>query len=558
MAANPKNLAVQKQVRFPTPVGGINTLDNVMVLGPEYAFAMNNFIARPTGLEFRKGWKNWTDFGDDFDDAVQTLMYYSSPSGTVDKMFASTADAASSIFDVTLPITSAPVALFTPGVGALVPGEWFWVNFTTPGDSFLCAVSQGLGYYTYTDAAGWVKVLNGASPGQVKFEYQSVTYNVEDMSYIFSWKSRLWFLHGDKGLVWYLPVNQVTGDATALDLGQFMKRGGAWAFGTGWTFDGGEGMDDNLVFVSSNGDMVIYEGDDPDTAGEFKLKGSWYIGRVPVGRRGHCQYRGSVIIATEFGILDVAQLVSGKMPTDADATIGAKFNPSLAKHISETINFRYWQLISYPKENFVYVLSPAIEAENAVEISFIMDHFSKGWSTQSLFPAFCAVVFQGQMYFGTKDMTYGDTQQYQGGRIGEAFSGAKDDASLTDAEIGNEVTGFFQAGFYDYGTPTKNKRAQRVRLLGVSDGIPGCFIAIFSEYALQTNRQAPLPNLAGESLWNVALWDVAIWSARATTFKRWFGVAGFGKKLSVAAAVRSGGATLVTDYEVTFEEGIGL
>ncbi len=551
-------LAVQKQVRFPTPVAGINTLDNVMAMGPESAFLVNNFVARPTGLEIRKGWKNWTDFGDDFLAAVQTLMYYVSPTGTVDKLFASTAEAASPIYDVTAPITAPPVALFTPGAGAFQPGEWYWVNFTTPGNSFLCIQAEGLGYYQYTASGGWVKILNGVLAGRVDFTHLGVTYPVEEMSYIFSWKSRLWFLHGTKGLVWYLPVNSVTGVAAALDLGQFMRRGGEWAFGTGWTFDGGEGMDDNLVFVSSNGDMVVYEGDDPDTAGQFKLKGTWFIGRVPAGRRGHCQYRGSIIVATEFGILDVAQLVSGKLPTDADATIGAKFNPSLATYISTTINQKYWQLLSYPGENFVYVVSPAVEAESAISIAFLMDHFTKGWSTITNFPAYCAVVYQGQMYFGTIDMVYGDVSQYQGGRIAQAFSGYKDDASLTDVAIGAEVTGFFQSGFYDFGSPTKNKRAQRVRMLGVSDGVPGYVIVVKSEYDVSSSITAPPPLSGNQSLWDVALWDQAIWAARATTFKKWFGVAGFGKKLSTAAAIRGSGFTLITDYEVTFEEGIGL
>ena len=47
--------------------------------------------------------------------------------------------------------------------------------------------------------------------------------------------------------------------------------------------------DDYLVALSYQGDVVIFKGYDPDTAGSdpnaFQLHGIWYVGAVPVGHR---------------------------------------------------------------------------------------------------------------------------------------------------------------------------------------------------------------------------------------------------------------------------------
>lgn len=539
--------ADQKQVRYPVPVGGINTRDNVMDIGVEYGYWINNLLSRPTGLEVRRGWKYWLANGFAFNGEVRTLMPYSNPGGVNNKLFASTSEINSPIYDITDPNTS-PAVAFTPASGAFREGEWSSLNFNTPTTSFLCAVLFGSGYYLYDTTAGWRKVADGSGAGAIKFEHAGTTYLSSTMLFCFSWKSRLWFLQGSTGLAWYLPVNQVTGTAKAIDLGQFLRHGGGLAYATSWTFDSGNGIDDNLIFVGNNGDMVIYQGTNPDTAANFQLKGQWYVGRIPVGRRGFCAYGGDVVIITEYGMMSVSELVSGKLASLADENmIGAKYNPSLARYVSDYISNYYWQVVSYPGQEVLFVCSPALEPEFQMDVTFTMSHFSKAWSTHTNIPALCAEVFQGQMYFGTKD-----------GKIALAFSGFHDGASYDGVEQGNEVTGYLQTGFYDMGSSTANKRATRLRLLGRCDGNPGYMAAIKSEYDLENMIQAPGPAANDKPLWDVALWDQATWQSRTSTFKRWFGVSSFGKKLSVQIAIRGLGYTLLTDYEVTFTEGIGL
>jgi len=538
MAAN------QKQVRFPVPIGGINTRDSVMSLGPEYGYIINNMLARPTGLEVRPGYREWLPIGQAFTGEVRTLMYFSDPGNQNNKLFACISAADSPIFDITLPNT-APGVGFAAGLGATRPGEFNWVNTTTSAGAYLCTVIHGVGYFTFNTVSGWVKIPDGTGAGKVDFEAGTTTAN---MLFIFVFKNRIWFLEAGKAAAWYLPVNAITGTAKKLELGKFLQHGGGFAFAATWTYDAGSGMDDNLLFVGNNGDLVIYEGNDPEVATDFKIKGQWFIGRVPPGRRGFCQYGGDTIIVTEYGIVSVSDIVSGRITNPKDqSVVGGKYNPSLSRFVSDYITDFYWQIVSYPSEELLYLSAPALDPDFNYPIGFSMGHFSKAWTTHSNIPTFSLVVYRGLMLGGTK-----------GGKVYEMFSGANDNASYDGTVPGTEVTATFQTNFSDYGSPTLNKRVGRVRLLGLSDGQPSFLAYMRAEYDLTQGVSATPNSPIGRSSWDVATWDAATWQARSSTFKKWFGVAGFGKKIAAQFSVRGTGKTLVTDYEATFEEGIGL
>jgi hypothetical protein len=51
-----------------------------------------------------------------------------------------------------------------------------------------------------------------------------------------------------------------------------------------WTVDGGDGPDDRAVFVTSEGEVIVYQGTNPSSATTWAKIGSYYIGK-PLGRR---------------------------------------------------------------------------------------------------------------------------------------------------------------------------------------------------------------------------------------------------------------------------------
>jgi hypothetical protein len=170
------------------------------------------------------------------------------------------------------------------------------------------------------------------------------------------------------------------------------------------------------------------------------------------------------------------------------------------------------------------------------------------WSSFTVMEPLCCEVYGSAFIFGSRN-----------GKVYQGFYGFRDDDSYDGTtNVGNEVTGRFQAAFSSFGVPTLNKRAQRVRVLGRCNGEPAVAVAIRNEYNIDQILSPPAPALAPNASWDVALWDLALWQATSSTFNRWIGVTGFGKMLALQCAVRGTGYTLITDYEITFLEGYGL
>ena len=536
----------QKQIRLPASVGGLNLGSAAYNIPVEDAFVVDNVVLRPFGLEVRKGWRYWVPSANGFSGEVRTLMAFNSSIEANDRLFAAPNVLGGAVYNVTTPDT-APTLAFTPSTPPTVLGEWYSVNYRTPAGNFLCAVAAGAGYYTYSTVAGWAEVVSGNGAGKIEFPVGDTT-TAKDFATCFTWKNRLWFIKKDSSVAYYLPVQAITGKVASFDFGPQLTHGGSISFGADWTYDGGSGMDDFLIILGTNGDMLVYQGTDPAAATTFELKGVWYVGRLPTGRRGFCQHGGDLLILTEFGLQRVSDNVSGRIVDPiGQASIAPKFNPWLARVITRDIADAYWFLLPYPVEEMLYTGSPVISLTTTQRVSYIMNALTNNWSSVSGLDTLCAVLFQGRFMYGTRT-----------GKVQQAFYGIRDGDSYDGTTHGNEVTAQINTGFYDFGSPTANKTATRIRLCGITQGPFAFYAKIVPEYNILENQPSPAPPALQGYLWNVGLWDQATWEELRATFHDWFGVAGFGKKLALQLSFRSQGGTVITDYEVTYKEGIGL
>ena len=62
--------------------------------------------------------------------------------------------------------------------------------------------------------------------------------------------NRLWFADDSTWRVYYLPLQQKTGELKYLPLNAMFRRGGTIRAMYTWTIDGGAGMDDQLVIFT--------------------------------------------------------------------------------------------------------------------------------------------------------------------------------------------------------------------------------------------------------------------------------------------------------------------
>jgi hypothetical protein len=114
-------------------------------------------------------------------------------------------------------------------------------------------------------------------------------------------KNQVWFTQNDTLKGWYLPTLSIQGAANYIDMSSVAQLGGYLvAVGT-WTIDAGYGVDDNLVFITSNGEIIVYAGTDPSDVTKWGLIGVWRTGK-PVGKRCLIKYGGDIVALTYNGV----------------------------------------------------------------------------------------------------------------------------------------------------------------------------------------------------------------------------------------------------------------
>jgi hypothetical protein len=533
------------QERFALPTGGLNFQANTMTMGPDDAYVLDNLIARTQGLELRKGWQYWVPQASSFTVPVRTIMPFIAQSSADSKLFAGVAD--NKVYDITA-LDTIPVLSLTPSTPADISGEWYFTNYVAAYATNLCMVAAGAGYYRYNKATGWKEILigNGTDGNSVTFPVGDTT-TTKDFAFCWVFKNRLWFIRKQSAVCYFLPTGQTAGVLAMWDFGPQLIHGGSLAWAANWTYDSGQGIDDSLILASDSGDVLIYQGTDPVNATTFSLKGVWFIGRLPAGRRGFGQYGGDVFAVTEYGVTRISDLVAGKThTTEMMGTIGQKINPFLAQAVSGTIGQTYWYITPYPTEELIFVGSPNITADGDLQ-SYSMNSLNGSWNTISKITPLCAATFYGKMIAGNRD-----------GSVIQCFVGYKDGDTPGGSGAGSDITGRMIGSFLEYGSPVANKRMLRVRLYGLADGRPIWAAKFLAEYDIYSvlNVYGLVP--VSSYVWDVARWDQALWQAGKTTFKQWYGTSCFGKKVALQLAISGTGATLATDYEAAFESGLGL
>jgi hypothetical protein len=515
-----------------------------MDMGPRDAYLLDNAKVTPQGLEIRKGYRSWLPDEDLFANPIKTIMPYVTGTGT-DKLFAAESDSASTIWDVTTP-NSAPSISHTPATPATNPGVFSYTMFVTAAQPYLIAVAEGAGVFKY-DGTSWAEIPTGGGAGQIQFPGGDPT-TTKDLAFVWVWKNRLWFCKKESPVAYFLPTGQFAGTLSAQDFGPQFIHGGYLYFGASWTYDSGSGVDDGLILASTNGDILLYQGTDPTSATDFQLKGVFYAGRPPIGRRSFCTHGGDLLLVTEYGIVSMSDLVSGRLHTaQITGSLGYKVNPVLSSQVSRLSDQEFWFLLPFPTEEILFLGSPLIHNILTIRQSYIMNSITNAWSTVSDLNLLCGDLWEGKMIAGDRD-----------GQVVHAFTGSNDGVSSDGSVVGAAVTARMQGSFLGYDSDTQNKRALRVKVYGLADGVPTFYATMKSEYDLKQLISVPSPVDTTAAVWDSALWDGALWDSFIGSFHKWFGVSGFGKKLSLQMAMRGSGPTIFTDYEFTYEVGIGL
>lgn len=257
----------------------------------------------------------------------------------------------------------------------------YGINFTnSAGNAFL--VSAGWGVKIFDGASWTVPVITGPS-------------DPTKLSYVWSFKRRLFFLStaaGEETYAWYLPVDSIQGEAKKFPVGPNFTRGGYLVSGGAWTLDGGNGPDDYCFFVSSEGEVAIYEGIDPSSADSFALVGVFYLGKV--GDAACWVKEGAdVLISSAFGIFSLSKIVKGVVVTPAVAETS-----EIAEIWSRISNRRPFKLAYFTGMSMLVAYNS--------DACFAQNRETKAWTELPLYLAACFVQINLTIASSSTDLNF--------------------------------------------------------------------------------------------------------------------------------------------------------
>jgi hypothetical protein len=492
------------------PIGGLNARDSLAAMPPQDAVILNNFFCSPTTVDLRRGYIQWAT---GLPNWVESLLPYTS--ATSQKLFAASGTA---IYDAT-----ANAAVGAAVVSGLANARFQHCNFGTAGGQFLLNVNGADKLRGY-DGTSWWADGDGT--------HDITGFNTSLAVHINSFKNRVYLVEKDSFSVWYLPLSSISGAAQELDLSSLFRLGGYLMAMATWTIDNAAGIQEYAVFLSSQGEIALYQGYDPSTAGSWSLVGMFRVGR-PIGRRCFTKIGSDVVVVSADGAFPLSKALLTDRYQLQDALSNKIVNLMNEAVQSYSANFG-WQPCLYPLGSKLLINVPV--QENSQQIQFVMNTINGAWQTFSDWNAACFEVLQDTLFFGGN------------GVVCKADYGNEDN--------GGNITGTAKTAFQYFGAPGQLKRWTMMRPIFNTAASLSPAIRLDIDFEDITPTQtATYSGLLGTP-WDTALWDTFPWQTAATIQKSWQGANGVGYCAAFHMVVTCGPTSLqwmAIDY--VYEKG---
>jgi hypothetical protein len=476
MAANLRPTGQTKTL--PAPLGGWNSRDSLAMMAPTDAVTLNNWWPRTSDMLNRRGSTVWAT---DLPAAVNTLMTYG---GTTNQEMYAVSNGA--IYDVTT-----QGAVGSPVMTGLGNSAIQYVNFANAGGSYLVGVNGEDDLILYNGST-W-RHLNSLSTPAV------LGVDTDKFTQVNLWKRRLFYVEKESMTVWYMPVDSIGGTALPLNFGALFKKGGYIVATATWTLDAGYGSDDNLVIITSRGEVAVYNGTDPDNAATFALIGVYELGSPVSSPRCFVKFGGDLLLITLDGIVPLSKaLISTRV--DSRVAISDKISGAMTDATTQYQDNFGWQGIVFPKVNmllFNIPVSPNVEAQQ-----FAMNTLTNAWTKFTGWNANCFELYNDDLYFGSATKVY------------KAWDGYND--------AGAQISCICQQAYNYFDAPAQLKHWKLARPILFANLPPQLSINMDVDFEQSQNYSIPsvTPMANPYGIWDDNIWDNAVW-ANTQIYKNW-------------------------------------
>jgi len=487
-----------------SPVTGWNTRDALDAMAATDAVEMDNWYPDAGGVYLRNGYQSYaTGLGS----TVQTLAEFNS--GTTRKFLGASNG---SFYDISL-----AGAVGAPLASGFTGNAWQWIQF--------------LGRTFFVNGQDTMQVYDGTSFSNAGFTGVSLA----TLSGCVEHQQRLYFWDRTATGFWFAPLNSINGALSFYDLSAFLPQGGNLIAAANLSYDGGTGVLDYIVFITSSGWSLLFAGNDPSDVNNWSLIGRYRIS-PPVSPRAICSYGGEAFVTTfddhvpfqqQFAALRVGQIPPrSKVSNAVQAAVIA--NPS---------GFG-WQALYYPRGRRLIFNIPN---PDGTFDQHVQNTANQAWcrfgGLGSKMNAQCFGLFKDQLYFG--------------GSSGVVYL-----ADIGNMDLMGAISGVAQQAWNTFQNPFR-KRVTAVRPVTTTVGTGNYVLGIGFDYG-SIDINVPVTTPESGSPWNTSPWNTSPWSPEAHTDQTWHIGGGTGQAIGLKLSAASAEPLTWLRTDLRFEQGNGL
>lgn len=505
---------VSQNYCIPAPTGGLNMRDSLDSMAETDALVMDNYIPLDNKVVLRKGYLKYAETPA----AVLTLLTYVIPHHN--KLLAFSGGNVYDVSDKTN-IKSYPKEFNNDRwQGCQFRNRLFMVN----------GIDTPQVYYIKDNEVIF-------EPLQISGEGLSV----QSLINVCVSKQRLFFIQKNSLNVWYSSgVGEVQGTLNKFDMSTIFRDGGELVSLACWTQDGGQGIDDLTVFISSEGEVAVYSGSNPNNASDWTLKGVYRMSK-PIGYRCVIPYQGDIVVISEDGYIPLSKALPLEKANSALVSFSDKIRGLILESTRKNKEKFGWQGIIYNLGGYAIFNVPI---DNTYE-QHVINTNTGAWCRFKNIPSICWVKFADRLYFGSKDGVY---------QFDEGYSDNK-----------QHICGHIEQAYNHLGSP----HLKRIQMLNPrTKAISKYTLVIYTNMDFVEGKQDYITDIGREegSKWNNCRWSSPIkssktyWAtAQTRIFSQWIANSATGFKASIVFKTKTSGNQIEWfDTSVRYENGKGL
>jgi hypothetical protein len=512
MMRQPTPIVRGQAASIQAPTMGWNARDSQDNMKPGFAIQLDNIFPQTNFAKLRSGFVQFCDTGQA---GNVYLIEWAASNGQL------LAAVGGKIFN----ITSGSATQLATGYGS---DNWSYTSFSTSGAQYTLAVN---GVDT-----GWR--YNGSSLTPLVY-----TGPTNPLSLVCIHAQRPFYAEANTLKVWYPDAGTFQGSPmTAFDFGPFCVRGGTIAAIGTWTRDNGYGgADDLFVVVTTEGEILIYNGFDPNSSSTWFLVGRFLAGRPVSGKYALSRLGPDLMLICEDGFQPLSTYLETGRSQASRVAISTNIGNAVSQAVAQGSSLPGWCALLYPKGTQIIVNVPQ---GGSTFHQYVVNTITGAWCRYIGMNAVSWALSGGAPFFGGTD-----------GRVYLADRGYSDN--------GADIVGELRTAYQYIGGRGQQKRFTMARP-NLQTTYPLDFALVAeTDFRTSSNLTAPSNNIGGNtsgSLWDTAVWGTDVWGAgqeSGAIQATWRNVNGLGYSVSLHMkfATHSIGVNIMA-FDMTYEGGL--